>query len=319
MDKNDIKVSIALIIYNHEKYIRQAIESILMQEVNFKYEIVVGEDKSTDNSRKILMEYKDKYPDKFTLILHDENVGGTKNNYDVYMRSKGKYITILEGDDYWIDNKKLQKQVDFLEVNHHYLGISHIIESRDLAGIYMGRNPNSPELVGKDATIKLFLKGCYFSATATLFRNIFLDKSEDYSIIYKAQKHVSDLTLCMLLLDKGKIKVSNECMAVYRCRSVKGESNYNSIRDPFEQYENHVQLLNAINEYFKYKYDFSVEYIVRTSNLLFYCIRHGGSKKLYRLFKNIPSKTQKLFFIFLPFYCIKFLFRKWNLKFKSIR
>lgn len=310
LQEQEIIVSVALVVYNHEKYIRQAIESILMQEVDFKYEIIVGEDKSTDNSRDILLEYNEKYPDKFVLIFHDQNVGGTKNSYDIYMKARGKYIASLEGDDYWIDNKKLQKQVDFLENNSDYLGVSHIIEARDLQGNYMSRNPSSPKIVGKDATIDLFLMGYYFSAVATVYRNIFLDKSADYTIFYKAHKYVGDLTLCMLLLDKGKIKVLDETMSVYRSRRAKSENNYNSIRNALQQYSDHIQLLNAINVHFKYKYDFSREYIERSTTGLLYFIKHGGFKSFFNTFKTIPLKAKIMFYVLLPFNIVKKVFLK---------
>lgn len=303
--QEEIKLSVALVVYNHEKYLRQAIESILMQEVDFKYEIVVGEDKSTDNSRDILLEYKEKYPDKFVLLFHEKNVGGTKNIYDIFMKAKGKYIACLEGDDYWIDNNKLQKQVDFLENNSDYLGVSCIIEARDLQNNYISRNPYSPKIVGKDATIDLFLKGYYFSAVATVFKNIFLDKSQDYTIYYKAHKFVGDLTLCMLLLDKGKIKVLDEVMSVYRCRRAEGESNYNSIRNASQQYNDHIQLLNAINEHFKYKYDFSREYVERSTSIFLYSLRHGGFDNFHSTFKTIPQKAKALFYALLPWNFIK--------------
>lgn len=308
---NEIKVSVALVVYNHEKYIREAIESILMQEVNFEYEIIVGEDKSTDNSRDILLEYKAKYPDKFVLIFHEQNVGGTKNIYDIFMNASGKYVACLEGDDYWIDNKKLQKQVDFLENNSEYLGVSHVIEARDLQGNYMSRHPSSPEIVGKDATVNLFLKGYYFSAVATVYRNIFLDKSADYSIYYKAHKYVGDLTLCMLLLDKGKIKVLDETMSVYRVRRSQGESNYNSIRTAFEQYSDHVQLLNSINTHFNHKYDFTTEYVERSASIFLFSLRHGGFNRFYSKFKTIPNKAKVFFCVLLPGKILKILLKRY--------
>lgn len=310
LQEQEIILSVALVVYNHEKYIRQAIESILMQEVNFKFQIIVGEDKSTDNSKDILLEYKEKYPDKFILIFHEQNVGGTKNIYDIFMKATGKYIACLEGDDYWIDNKKLQKQVDFLEINSEYLGVSHIIEARDLQGNYMSSHPSSLKIVGKDATIDLFLKGYYFSAVATVFRNIFLNKNDDYSIYYKAHKFVGDLTLCMLLLDKGRIKVLDETMSVYRFRRAVGENNYNSIRNALEQYSDHIQLLNAVNEHFNYKYDFSRAWIERSNTIFLYCIKHGGLKRFFNIFNTIPLKAKISFYIFLPLIFVKIVFLK---------
>ncbi len=108
----EILLSVNMITYNHEKYIAQALDSVLMQKVDFKYEIVVGEDCSTDRTRTILLEYKEKYPHIFTLILHEKNVGAAKNVQAVDQACRGEYIAVLEGDDYWTDPNKLQTQVD---------------------------------------------------------------------------------------------------------------------------------------------------------------------------------------------------------------
>lgn len=311
-DYDEIKLTVALIVYNHEKYLKQAIESILMQEVNFKYEIIVGEDNSTDNSREILIEYKAKYPDKFVLLFHDENVGGTRNSYDVLVNARGKYIASLEGDDYWIDSRKLQKQVDFLDSNKDYLGVTHVIEARDLKGNFLSEHPKSPKIVGKDATIDLFLQGNYFSAVATVFRNIFQDKSADYSIYYKAHRYVGDLTMCILLLDKGKIKVLSDAMSVYRCRTAVGESNYNSFRKNLEIYNDHIELLNAINLHFNNKYDFAREYIDRSTSALLFCIRHGRYRQFYNAFNKIPVRFKIRFLTNLPYSILRKAFRKYT-------
>ena len=115
--KENIIVSIFMLTYNHEKYIAKALDSILKQKVNFPYEIVLGEDCSTDNTREIVLNYAKQYPDKFKLILHETNRGAMYNQNEVFANCTGKYIAICEGDDYWTDLNKLQKQVDFLEDN----------------------------------------------------------------------------------------------------------------------------------------------------------------------------------------------------------
>ena len=106
-----IKVSVVMLTYNHEKYIAQAIESVLMQETDFHYEIVIGEDCSTDRTREIVIEYQKKYPDKIRTLLHAKNIGGNANYRQTYSECNGDYIAFLEGDDFWIDRKKLQKQI----------------------------------------------------------------------------------------------------------------------------------------------------------------------------------------------------------------
>ena len=113
-------VSVCMVTYNHEKYIAQAIEGVMTQETNFKIELVIGEDSSTDRTRKICLEYKNKFPHIIKLRLQEKNLGMMKNFYDSLSSCTGDYIAICEGDDYWTDPYKLQKQIDFLEENPEY-------------------------------------------------------------------------------------------------------------------------------------------------------------------------------------------------------
>ena len=114
-------LSVCLITYNHENYIRQAIEGVLMQKVNFNWELIIAEDCSTDKTRDIILEYKKKHPDFIKLILQEKNVGPAKNWIELITKPNSKYIAYFEGDDYWTDPLKLQKQVGFLEANPDYV------------------------------------------------------------------------------------------------------------------------------------------------------------------------------------------------------
>ena len=107
-----------------ERYLRTLLESILKQKVSFHYEIVIDDDCSPDNSRKIIREYAEHYPDIIRPIYRNKNVGGSKNMYGVLRRCRGKYIAILEGDDYWEDEDKLQYQIDFLENHPIFIGMT---------------------------------------------------------------------------------------------------------------------------------------------------------------------------------------------------
>src|SRR5260221_9377408 len=102
-------LSVCLITYNHSKFIRQAIEGVLMQSVNFSWELIIADDCSTDGTREILLEYKQKYPDFIKLILQKQNVGPAKNWLGLITSPKSKYIAYFEGDDFWIHPFKLQK------------------------------------------------------------------------------------------------------------------------------------------------------------------------------------------------------------------
>lgn len=113
-------VSIVCITYNHEPYLRQALDSFLMQKTSFAYEIVLAEDCSTDGTRKICEEYAAEHPDIIHYIWSDNNVGAVENEARAIRAAKGKYIALCEGDDYWTDENKLQKQADFMESHPEY-------------------------------------------------------------------------------------------------------------------------------------------------------------------------------------------------------
>ena len=122
---NNYMVDIPMCTYNHEKYIAQTIESILMQKTDFKIRLFIGEDCSIDNTRKIVKQYAEKYPDIIFPVYHNENIGAVRNSEILLKKCTAKYIALLDGDDYWTDPYKLQKQVDFLEKNPEYSLCSH--------------------------------------------------------------------------------------------------------------------------------------------------------------------------------------------------
>lgn len=111
------EVSVFVLVYNHEKFLRRCLDGILMQKCGFTYTVVVGEDCSTDRSREILVEYAKKFPGKFRLLLHPKNIGAVRNQNAVFEACSGQYIAICEGDDYWTDSSKLQKQMDIMIAN----------------------------------------------------------------------------------------------------------------------------------------------------------------------------------------------------------
>ena len=118
-----MKVSVIVLCYNHEKYIAQCLESIIDQNFSESYEILVGDDCSTDGSREIIDDFKKKYPELIVEVFPNRNLGPNPNYLNCYSKTKGKYIAFCEGDDYWIDKHKLQKQVDFLQNNQDYGGV----------------------------------------------------------------------------------------------------------------------------------------------------------------------------------------------------
>ena len=123
-------LSIICITYNHKDFIRQALEGFVMQKTNFKFEVLIHDDASTDGTADIIREYEAKYPDIIKPIYQKENQfskGVHILKTFIYPRVLGKYVALCEGDDYWTDPNKLQKQVDFLEAHPEYSGCFHVL------------------------------------------------------------------------------------------------------------------------------------------------------------------------------------------------
>ena len=118
-------VSIVMIAYNVEKFISAAIESVLAQKVNFTYELVIGEDCSTDRTRQIALNFQREHPDKIKVLYHKKNLGLTPNCVATHNACTGKYIALLDADDFWTNTRKLQIQIDFLESHPNYAGCAH--------------------------------------------------------------------------------------------------------------------------------------------------------------------------------------------------
>ncbi|MDB4925229.1 glycosyltransferase family 2 protein [Mucilaginibacter sp.] len=145
--KNDVIVSVCCITYNHKQFIAQSIEGFLMQKTNFPFEIVIGDDCSTDGAADVIKEYKEKYPDKIKLTSGNKNVGAHENMRNIVEACVGKYIALCDGDDFWTDPYKLQKQVDFLEQNPGYVICCHYTRVIDTDYNTLHVDPNPVPLV----------------------------------------------------------------------------------------------------------------------------------------------------------------------------
>ena len=120
-------LSVCIVTYGQEKYISQAIDSVLMQKTKYNFEILVAEDASPDNTREILKRYENDYPNRFKILFLNENTYNTKRNAFIrlFEMALGKYIIVLEGDDYWVDENKIESQIEFLETHPDYIAVAH--------------------------------------------------------------------------------------------------------------------------------------------------------------------------------------------------
>lgn len=206
-------VSIFVMVYNHAEYLKECLDGMLSQKTDFNFEIVAGEDCSKDNSREILLNYQKLYPGKFKLLLHSDNIGACRNQHEILINSKGKYIAICEGDDYWTDPLKLQKQVDFLEKNEDYSLCFHktkILKSNgEIIDDFITTVPENYQL-----RKTLAEKHNYIHTPTVLFRNVLTQEDLDSEEFNRSP--IGDYFLYMQITKYGKIGYLEDCMAVYR-------------------------------------------------------------------------------------------------------
>lgn len=330
--KNGSKIllSVAVITYHHENYIRQALDSILMQNVNFKYEIIIGEDCSPDNTRKILLEYYEKYPNRFKLIFRDKNVGATKNLYDVFMNCQGKYIALLEGDDFWTSPNKLQHQVDFLEEHNEYTGVSHDFEYVNKNGEHLSMSNEKRSDLAKEFTMNDFIKWEWPIQTATLvFRNFFLNnKDEDFSIIYTAHNLMADRTLAMLILKKSNILIIREVMSAYRYIIEKDGTNYTSQFEIPDKRKDIVEItlhyINMLEKYLTSCSNYNFNYIKSrfVSEMIIKTIKshtNDSVKDLSEILSMVSIKVKLLSFLYTLKVIATYPFRKIKLYVSNLK
>lgn len=215
------KVSVCVMTYNQEKYIRQCLQSIVDQETDFDFEVIVGDDCSTDGTRAIVQEFADKYLGLVKPIFHEKNIGPTPNYFSVHKSAKGKYVAHVDGDDYALPGK-LQAQVDVLDSHPNVSFSVHAVKVVDSERI-MGNAENLPEIGTLNDLLSL---GCYFVHSSTMYRreNQFNHGVEDIVDYYYFIEHAS----------KGDIFLIKKPLGVYRWHP-EGISSRKDFRESIER------------------------------------------------------------------------------------
>ena len=253
---NDIVVSIWCLAYNHEKYIRTALEGFVMQKTNFKYEIIIHDDASTDRTTEIIKEYELKYPDIIKPIYSKENKyskGADRIHSELLKKSNGRYIAYCEGDDYWIDENKLQTQVNILESNNDVVLCTHKVEcvkeNDDVLGKFIP-NFNSKEKINQNNFAKIiFNKNTYPFHTCSylLKREVLL--SEIFQNLMHAQHYNADMWIMLTTLSLGNVYYIDKVMSRRRMLT---DNNYNNRFNSLtlnKKQEQQLRLLDGIIQY----------------------------------------------------------------------
>lgn len=252
-----ILVSINCITYNHERYIADAMEGFLMQETDFDFEILIGEDCSTDNTREIVEEYVKKHPDKIRLITSEKNVGGRGNSRRLEKNSRGKYIAMCEGDDYWTDPLKLQKQVSYMESNPNCTLCFHsaeiVRENKRKTGTIIRAYNKTTVCPTEDIIIG---GGGFCPTQSIIYPKVLMDNPPEF--LLKAP--VGDYPLQLLVASHGEAYYIDETMSAYRTGVKSSWTQRISTREKILlSAEKLIVMLDSFDEYSKYRFSKAVD------------------------------------------------------------
>jgi glycosyltransferase involved in cell wall biosynthesis len=267
-----MKLSVAMITYNQEQFIGQAIESILAQRVSFDYEIVIGEDCSTDGTRAVILDFQRRYPDRVVTLLRERNLGVTRNLAGTIAACCGQYLAILEGDDYWICTDKLQRQVDFLEAHPGWAICCtraqvrnerdvHSSKLRAQTGAIFPPRPDSARANGQDVSglLPVTLRAAGTYTLKDLLGENFIPTC---TVVYRwsglvrfpswfSRSSLGDLPLHAMVAGQSKIELLDDCMAVYRIHA----GGVWSARDRTSQIRENTRMLAMLNRHLGTKYN----------------------------------------------------------------
>ena len=252
---NDIKVSVICIAYNHEKHIRRALEGFVTQKTDFAFEVLVHDDVSTDSTAEIIREYAEKYPDIIKPIFQTENQysKGVWIDRDIVApKAKGEYVAFCEGDDYWCDPNKLQKQYDFLSSHPEYSACAHRTVYHNLS---TGEDQLVPDIhEERDFSIEEIVQvgGGIFGTNSVMMRTAI---SRDMPDCFRANGF-SDFQLFFYAAAEGKVHCFADAMSVYNV-GVQGSWTQTMMNDKkrrIQHCQEFIALIDRIDAYYEGRY-----------------------------------------------------------------
>lgn len=312
-------VSVVCITYNHEHYIKDAIEGFLIQETRFPFEIIIHDDASTDATAEISRQYAEKYPNIIRLILQEENQYSQGKNVlpIVFAKAKGEYVALCEGDDYWTNENKLQIQVDFMVANPECSWCFHSAKCihMDRTGIQTVMKPRQFFKSNKSTIKHVILRGGGFYPTASaMFRSHSIKDLPDFYF----SAPIGDAPLALLASSKGSVGYLDEIMSVYRMNLAGSWSNRkNQEAGSWDNYLNtHKKIEKYLQEFNVYS-GFRYEKYLKSRIIHLKCFLFWRALSLPVDMYSINQRLQRVKAIDLQCevgYLIKFIFRaSWTL------
>lgn len=239
-----------MITYNHERFIRRALASVIMQEANFDYELVIGEDCSTDQTRQIVLEFQKEHPDRIRLLDTPVKLGMNMNVIRTFNECRAEYVALIDGDDYWTSPYKLQKQVDFLDGHPECSTCFHPVQ---VVFVDQKRRPQLyPARLEKDFyTLEDILNRNFMGTCSVMFRRGLIKQLPDWFTSGK----ILDWPLHILNAEHGGIGLIREVMGVYR---VHGGGVWWST-NPIQRAQESIKTLDRINVQLGFRHDRCVQ------------------------------------------------------------
>jgi glycosyltransferase involved in cell wall biosynthesis len=243
------KVSVVMITYGHQDFIEEAINGVLMQECEFNLELIISNDNSPDNTDVIVKNIikNHKKSNQIKYFKHEKNLGMMPNFIFALQQAKGKYIALCEGDDYWVNKFKIQKQVDFLDKNQDFIISAHRVDELINNSLQTGDWRYNKKKV--NYTLPDYLYRLFFHTSSVVFRN----KEIPAEILNEKILH-GDIALFSYLLLYGKLNYLENTMSVYR-KHEGGISNTPKHKDKLNNYNSKILVLNNLNQYSNKKYN----------------------------------------------------------------
>ena len=241
-ERREVDISVVILTYFHEPYIAKCLDSVLAQETNLRVDILVGDDASQDGTPEIIRDYAARYPNRIQTVFHKENVGATRNGADVGALIRGKYVAYLEGDDYWLDPHKLQKQWEILEAHPEYSACcGRCVVIAEIGQTNYTRTPhfvwNRRLYTLEDLVDTWNIPG---QMSTLMYRTALNGVAPEAAVLaYQAHRTVGDKTQTLLLLAHGPIYRSGEILSAYRSVDKSGGHNWFSIHhsNPYRNYD----------------------------------------------------------------------------------
>lgn len=284
---DEIMVSVFCLAYNHEKYVEQCLESLVTQQTNFKFEILVHDDASTDKTADIIRKYERKYSDLIKPIYQTENQYSKRVGISakfLHPAARGKYVAFCECDDFWIDPLKLQKQVDFLESHPEYIACvcRCMTVGEDGQRIEQQRFGNY-EKPGVYTLADFPVDILPSQIGGLMYREIFLDPTKGYPESFTKIKAPGDVKSYLWLLAHGDIYRMDETMSAYRYVRVKGGNSWNSRRMADPRFYERWQAIRTLEKAFYREYGKKIRLKRSTKKLGFGVVQYFVG---YRTLKN---------------------------------